>query len=249
MKTLIYQYVNPYFKNSDLSQQSIRKYCELVGADYKLYTGDIVLAGYSPGALWGIFYPFLFDLEHITQYDKICYVDADILAVKNRDNIFDVSGLISGCHNYASMSRNIETDYHDTYLHFDTSHFSKENQGIFKRLSDIAGYNSRGINTGVVLFSKPIFILLSEWLKHNQQRMLNIDPILWWELGRYDQTILNIFIASTHSAYMTNMNDKFNWRLNRVEYKDRWSATFIHYILPRNKRYLVEDFDDERILK
>jgi len=125
------------------------------------------------------------------------------------------------------------------------------NETILNSLTNIAKYNSRGINSGVVLFDKHIIKYFSEWLYDNLPYLLNIEdnnPILWRELGKYDQTIINIFIGE-NPKNMGNLNAIFNWRLNRCEYSNRWIATLIHYIIKINKHYLLEDYPNDRILK
>lgn len=251
MKKLIYQYVNPISTISEKGIQSVSKYSKLILSDHIVYNKDIVLDEIKPGNYWGVFYPFLYDLETVLKYDKICYLDTDILATTNLNDIFNNEGYISGCHNYASMRRNIETEGHDEYSHFDISEYDEKHRKVFQSLTDIAGYNSRGINSGVVLFDAKIFKNFSEWLLDNKTYLLGIEknePILWKELGKYDQTIINIFIAQ-YRKNITNLNDIFNWRLNRCNYDNRWIASLIHYIMPRNKPLLLDDFKNDKVLK
>jgi len=253
MKKLIYQYSNPTLDIANKSIQSISTYSKLIKADHIVYDKNIVINNVSPGNYWGIFYPFLYDLELLLKYDKICYIDTDVLATTHLNDIFTNEGYILGCHNYASMHRNLDTEMHDAYLHFDTSHssFSDYDKTILNSLTNIAKYNSRGINSGVVLFDKHIIKYFSEWLYDNLPYLLNIEdnnPILWRELGKYDQTIINIFIGE-NPKNMGNLNAIFNWRLNRCEYSNRWIATLIHYIIKINKHYLLEDYPNDRILK
>lgn len=237
MKKLIYQYVNPSSNISEKGIQSVSEYSKLILSDHVVYNKDIVLDGIKPGNYWGIFYPFFYDLKTILKYDKICYLDTDILATTNLNDIFNNEGYISGCHN--------------EYSHFDILEYDEKHRKVFQSLTDIAGYSSRGINSGVVLFDVKIFKNFSEWLLDNKTYLLNIEknePILWRELGKYDQTIINIFIAQ-HKKNITNLNDIFNWRLNRCDYNNRWIASLIHYIMPRNKSLLLDDFNNDKVLK
>jgi len=88
---LIYQYFcksNGMYCDVDstdyyqLSHQSIQKYCLQHNIDYELFDN-----GHKITPFYGIFVPFC--LNHIYNYDAICFIDSDILATKNSINVFD----------------------------------------------------------------------------------------------------------------------------------------------------------------
>ncbi len=92
MKKLIYQYyaeapnsgpsIKTEFNYWELSKQSVSKYAEQCDADYKFLSHPF---GHSP--FYGIFLPFI--EGWCKEYDAVCFMDSDILATTNFDNIFD----------------------------------------------------------------------------------------------------------------------------------------------------------------
>lgn len=94
MKFLIYQYYYPdptqdtamkiskdntYY---EMSRKSIKKYSEILGADYRYLTDK-----HPVSPFYGIFLPFTEGWCH--DYDAICWMDSDILATNKADNVFN----------------------------------------------------------------------------------------------------------------------------------------------------------------
>ena len=93
MKVLIYQlfkllpdseqYIDYDKSIWKLSRDSIKKYAEILDYDYKFFTDSSIHPRYSP------FHPFIESIH--LNYDKIVFIDSDVLATKNANNIISES--------------------------------------------------------------------------------------------------------------------------------------------------------------
>lgn len=244
MKTLIYQYyrnpepgynathtINPGFEYYELSKQSISKYAEKCGADYK-FLNEPLRNNIQP--FFGIFVPF-FD-EWCYEYDKICFVDSDMFATIHAENIFDHSSddFISACV-------------------VNTVHRWGAHNPAFKWFTELGG----NFNSGIVVFPRPVYSELIKYLSTLDDRMdrLVVQNDFEWLIGSLDQSQVNLFIRDQSIANNENqykiLPDIFNYHLNAriVEQRfDHDKSWLIHYHRQR-KSMMAEDFKNDAILK
>lgn len=271
MKKLIYQYTNK--ETSDLDEeyqkccyQSVQKYAEKIGADYKLYRVPFYVYKDFCDPHYGIFYPFMEELNFINQYDKICFLDYDMLVTVNAPDVFlESDASIVGCYNLTSFNTLTER-MHDFW------------QDSFIELLKITQFPSVTTNTGLVIWDKRIFETFKAWLDENweywHKRYWFDNDEEWQQIvrqmgGKNDQTMIVTFIRDMLSEqfrkeydntfpFTEHLDNRYNWRLNKFDFESRFDAYIIHYMDHYSEDYLVrteydkiipDEFKNEIILK
>ncbi len=231
MKTLIYQYYyslpkgqhtyhimkdeNQYY---EYSRQSICKYAKEKGHDYKFLNQRHEISPF-----YGIFLPFT--EGWCKDYDAICWMDADILATQNAQDIFSQYD-----------SARISAYFMKTQDRWENSNIS-ESCGWFK--------NKGHINSGVVIFPKSVYKFITNYVQ-NLQHLHDTQEKLEASLGHFDQAIVNKIVKELDSY--NQMCNHWNYHLGRYPHQDRFDTNLIHY-WRKYKTMLIEDFKDERIMK
>ncbi len=221
MRCLIYQYYE-YFDHKEsvrvsddyitLSRKSLSAYAQKCGADYRFLNEG---APHYP--YFGIFLPFL--QGWASDYDKICFVDCDVLATVNSQNVFEESSDIA-------MSANHMNDGPLVVPHIPHSdHFGTMGH----------------MNSGVVVFPKSMHKSIVEYIGD----LSYFSKLKDKSLGDYDQQVINLF-GMDHGR--GHLNHAFNYHMSRYDKEQRFDKSLIHYHRD-NKHLMFVDFKDERILK
>lgn len=231
MKTLIYQYyyslpkrerthhiMNDSNHYHDYSRRSIQKYAETYQHDYKFLNQE-----HPVSPFYGIFLPFT--EGWCKDYDAICWMDADILATEDAQDIF--------------------SQYDPNYI----SAYFMETQNRWRN-SDPNGpwgwFKDKGhINSGVVIFPRPVYEYVTEYVK-DLQHLHDTRSELETSLGNFDQAIVNKIVRDL-DVY-NEMDRHWNYHMGRYPHEERWEASLIHY-WRKYKDMLIADFNDERIMK
>ena len=135
----------------------------------------------------------LFDYEFINNYDKILYLDTDILIQKNINFIFD---LIEENKIYAIKEGCIDNDYYD-YM-----------GGITLFKDEINNYTDKsGFNSGVMLFNncieiKNLFQIIKQHMIENSSATFHDQPYFVYNAKKYNlinNTVLNDYVEITNT--------------------------------------------------
>jgi len=79
----VFSFNTPWHEPYRFSTETVRKYCQQHGIEYRLFT--------EPKVNWNHYYCERFHLvELLKEYDRVLYLDADIVATPTAENIFDV---------------------------------------------------------------------------------------------------------------------------------------------------------------
>lgn len=232
MKTLIYQYYKTpkivtknYIQTKEeyhtLSEKSIKKYAEKIGADYKLLSGDLP---YNLPPFFGIFEPFF--EGWISDYDKVCFIDSDILATIKSENIFDVTP--DDC---------LSANFMKTQNRMRKLSLKNNNFKYWK--------NKGHINSGVVVIPKNEYNDISKYLE-NIESIFDTDDVVYTSLGNFDQAFINYYVRHVDRYYDLPAN--FNYHLSREDHYKRFEQSFIHYHR-QNKVMMFDDIKRDIILK
>ena len=139
----------------------------------------------------------LFDYKYIDKYDKILYLDTDILVQKNINFIFD---LIQENKIYALGEGNIEQDENDYF----------GGKSLFK--NDASKYADKtAFNSGVMLFNncieiKNLFRRIQIHMIQDKSAKFNDQPYIVYNAKKYDlvnNTKLNDYIELTNKLPTT----------------------------------------------
>lgn len=225
MKTLIYQIFigkqNPGYKSC---MNSVKQYANKYGIDYYLQE--------EPKTILPVYFEKMLLLEKLEQYDRVAYIDADILITPNAKNIFE---------EYPKQDVFYAYDENDVSEHMDRDPYIKELTPVIEWPR-----NDKGkfvyFNTGVMIFSK---LLLPEFKKMLGGEIIPQGPRLSY-FG--EQTYYNYWLQYNHIpiksiAHSFNRMDLGNYDPNT----ERYSADFIHYAGPckyGSDKYktMVEDY-------
>lgn len=181
------------------SRDSIKTYADSIGADYKFLDKPLSVVHY------GIFIPFL--EGWCEEYDNICFIDSDVLATINADDIF--------------VEENIAPGKISTYI-------EDRNVKILHPNINFIGH----ANTGVVIFPRSVYGKFKTYIddeldSYEQIRSAGL-PDRIRAFGRFDQPFINLYIEKYGEVHV--LPPKFNWALTRLPFTDkRWSQTLIHY--------------------
>lgn len=232
MKTLIYQYYKTPVTPSDvyiqtdkeyhmISAKSIKKYAEKIGADYKLLDGDLP---HNLPPFFGIFQPFFEGWIH--DYDKVCFIDSDILATIKSDNIFNVTP--DDC-----LSANFMTTQH----RMKKLTLGNPNFSFWKKHGHI--------NSGVVVIPRSEYSDLVDYLK-DVDTIFDKSDVVYTSLGNFDQAFVNYYVRHVNRYHM--LPPKYNYHLTREDHSKRFEQDLIHYHR-KNKSLMFEDINKDMILK
>jgi lipopolysaccharide biosynthesis glycosyltransferase len=202
-----------------LSEKSIRRYAERIGADF------IKQDKFVFNVDWGIssdnlrskqqrlswiqkFY--IFDL--LKKYDRILYLDSDILVTPNAPDIFEAY-----------------CDEKTIYMASESKHSSDQQDilNIFSVLGkiphweiDTTHHSYKYYNSGVILFSRECHL----------EHYFNLDEVkkIFNSVRLLDQTYINYLIFKYHLTH-ASLDDKFNWTALFCDHSTRSNAYFIHH--------------------
>jgi len=232
MKKLIYQYYKtPEFVTKNyiqtqeeyhtISERSFKKYAQKIGADYKLLNGNLP---HNLPPFFGIFQPFFEKWMH--DYDKVCFVDSDILATIHSKDIFE-----------------------DTPNDCLSANFMKTHERMRKltlRNNNFKYWKNKGhINSGVVVIPKSEYDDLLEYLK-NIESIFDTNDVVYTSLGNFDQAFVNYYVRHVDRYY--DLPPRYNYHLSREDHSKRFEQDFIHYHR-KNKVMMFEDIKRDIILK
>lgn len=140
----------------------------------------------------------LFDYELIDEYEKILYLDTDILVQKNINFIFD---LIEENKIYAFGEGDISNDKDDFF----------GGKSLF--INEINNYKDKSaFNSGVMLFNncfeiKNLFKIIKNHMLKNKSAKFNDQPYFVYNAKKYNlinNTILNNYVELTNQMPKTN---------------------------------------------
>jgi lipopolysaccharide biosynthesis glycosyltransferase len=209
-RNLIYQvFIGKPNAGYETCLKSVRDYTDKYGIDYFIQT--------VPRTAIGAYFEKMFLVEKLGQYDRVAYIDADILVTPHAQNIFE---------KYPNPNVFYAYDENDVSEHMDRDPYVKE-------LTPVIPWpkNSRGkfvyFNTGVMIFSKP---LLNEFNK-----MFSFDTIPKGPRVNYfaEQTYYNYWLQNSVIPFVS-LDHSFN-RMDLGLYDPRnvrYEANFIHYAGP-----------------
>lgn len=229
MKKLIYQYFSGTSEYHEKSSQSIKAYAKALGAEYKLYNASVPYSMY-----YGTFAPF-FD-ESYKDYDVILYVDCDVLATKNCEDIFESAEENKIGMHHMAMCPYVSSEKKDAVI------------SMAKAYNVTQWFDKGHGNAGTVLFPSSVYNDFCKYIEklgdHHQiakkRAALNHLPF-----GGYDQYVINRFNADRQDS--TYLSWIFNYHLNQYDHNKRTEATLIHYH-GGNKKLLHQDFEQPFIL-
>ena len=232
MKTLVYQYYKTpevvtknYIQTKEkyytLSEKSIKKYAHKIGADYKLLSGDLP---YNLPPFFGIFQPFF--EGWVNDYDKICFIDSDILATINSDDIFK-----------ATPDDCLSANFMKTHSRMSRLSLRDNNFKYWK--------NKGHINSGVVVIPQSEYADLLKYLG-DVESIFDTNDTVYTSLGNFDQAFVNYYVRHVDRYY--DLPPKFNYHLSREDHSKRFEQDFIHYHR-KNKEMMFEDIKRDIILK
>ena len=229
MKTLIYQYyyTPPERERSHHMLDDSNEYYELSRRSISAYAESIgadykyLTQKHPVSPFYGIFLPFT--EKWCYDYDAICFIDSDILATTHARNVFE-----------HSMPDRISASF--------LRSMRRWRQPLFEWWAD-KGH----INSGVVVFPHSVYNKVYSWVGGDKlQYEFDNRTVLETSLGNFDQAIVNK-IARDHNKYL-DLDNSFNYNLIWDPKPDRWQKDLIHYHR-ENKPLMIEDFNDERIMK
>jgi lipopolysaccharide biosynthesis glycosyltransferase len=228
MKTAIFQILIGPTRGQEYCIKSVLNYCKKYNIEHFL-SQEVKING--PHIMFEKYQ--LFNLLN-AGYDRVLYLDADVLITPNAENIFE---------KYFKMDKFYAYDENDKPEWMDRDNY------IYENISNIEWpINQKGkkqyFNAGIMLFSKEVFS------KYPYAFNLNDIPN-WpnlWYFG--EQTIVNYWIAKNKIPF-ESIDYSFN-RMDLGEYdlkNDRYNANFIHYAGPckygngNKNETIAEDFE------
>lgn len=227
MKTLIYQYYKKIPKEKrthhiikddddyfEYSKRSIKAYANKYGHDYKFMDNEHPITPF-----YSIFNPFTEGWA--SDYDAICWIDADILATTKAEDVF--------------------TQYHPDKI----SVYFMKSQNRWRNKKMFSWFQDKGhINSGVVIWPRNCYKFIQEYL--DLEKEIHNRTVLETSLGNFDQAVVNKIVREMDSY--KEMSNRWNYHLGRYNHNERWEANLIHY-WRKHKNMLINDFSDNRILK
>lgn len=224
MSVLIYQLFKPLPESEQyvkydrrtwlMSSQSIKKYAETLGHEYRFFDDSNIHPRYSP------FHPFVENLHK--DYEKIVFVDSDVLATRN------VRDIAKGSSNaMISIKQSVSGPLF-------VPKFAEQPEGwVLKNWSEL--------NSGVVVFPRAQYENVEKILPQIEK----YQRIGSWDRGGWDQEIL-FDLAKTHGYY--DLDFRYNYMMTYYKHRYRFEQTLIHYHYNK-KDLLIQDFSHQEILK
>lgn len=211
MRTAVFQFLIGPSNGQEYCIKSIGKYCQKYGIEHYISDQRVIN---GPHIMFEKYQ--LFSLLN-SGIDRVLYLDADIMATPNAENIFD---------KYNNNDILYAYDENDHPEWMDRDKYIYENLSNVKWPQNIKN-KKQYFNAGVLLFSKNLL----EQCK-NSFRLNDIPewPDIWY-FG--EQTIVNYWVAKNGIPfesidYKFNRMDLGNYDLNNERYK----SNFIHYAGP-----------------
>lgn len=240
-KHLIYQYYDkPVSLDNpqtywDKSCKSLKKYSEIVEADYFLYKGG---APFCPH--FGLFLPFLDGKA--SYYDSVLYVDCDVLATDTEHtlNIFE--------ENFSDIAA----------WHMNTGPMAPGIQHVVQ--NQFPWYKEGAVNTGVVLVPSSEYHALKNyiesdgglekmWAKNKYNPKSSCYKQKQNTYGGGDQQVLNQYSIDRGKKF-SSLPYNYNYHMLRLKKENNLFATLIHYHRSSgNDKLMHEDFIKEFIAK
>jgi O-methyltransferase len=144
----------------------------------------------------------IFSYENIDKYEKILYLDTDILVAKSLNNLFDLE--ISSDKIYALEEGTIEHDYHGGQF--------------FNESKDLRSKNLTAFTSGILFFKntnaiKDLFVSINQHIqdyiyeKHNPIPICLDQPFIIYNAiiqNKYDNQILKDYVQNKHDNILTD---------------------------------------------
>ena len=211
MKLAIFQFLIGPPKGQQHCIKTVNSYCQKFGIDHYL-SQEIRVHG--PHVMFEKYQ--LFNLLD-NGYDRVLYLDADIMITPSAKNIFEIysdnKGIIAYDENYPNEAMD-----RDNYIYENSSNIAWPKNKYNKK---------RYFNAGVMIFSKEII--------KKYPSAFNLDDIPNWPDIWYfgDQTIVNYWVTKNQIPF-NELDYQFNRMHLGVEDPNncRYQANFIHYAGP-----------------
>jgi len=211
MKTAIFQILIGPSRNQEYCIDSVKKYCSKYNIDHFISTKCLINGPHIMFEKYQLF--------HLLQseYERVLYLDADILITPNAKNIFEI---------YNDENKFYAYDENDLSEHMDRDKYIFENDSSIEWPKNNKN-KKQYFNGGVMLFSKK---MLNDFIK-----AFSFSDIPNWNDIYYfgDQTIINYWIAKNKIKFET-IDHSFNrMDLGKMDEKnERFNSNFIHYAGP-----------------
>jgi hypothetical protein len=217
VETASFNYVN-------LSLDSIGAYARKYGYERRFESKTIV----PFSEFYGIFLPFL--EGWCWDYDSICFVDCDIMASTEAENIYD----------YVSM------DTINAYVQPSLSMVAHETDSRFEFYRQKMG---GWVNSGVVVFPKSIYSDLIYFLKDLPEYFEMRMQTYPMSIGFFDQFVVNEFIRLNGS--WNALPEKFNYIHGHpdVWHQIKEEEAQLHHYHRKSKEKMLQAFESGKILK
>jgi len=189
--------------------EAMKKYSDKCGADFIKITHPII-------NFHSIYFEKFFFIDLLERYDRVLYLDADVLVTPNAKNIFDEypDEEFFVAYNETDYNENMDRDFCVNPLLPYYPNWPIDNKGKL-----------RYFNSGVMLLSKGHLKYLKDFRNvPNIPGVINIFP---------DQTYLNYIISSNNVPFI-DLDYLFN-RMHlgkKDESGERFNSNFIHYAGP-----------------
>jgi len=157
-----------------LSKQSISKYAEKCNVEYKFLDHYI---GYS--TFYGIFLPFLEYWAH--DYDAVCFVDSDVLATVNFENVF--THMQPDCVNISLTGTKSNNEWLDQQGGIANSGVVIFPKNIYGDITDFV-LNNINKNSGRGKWGNWDQLIINRFLVHSK-KVNNLPKQFNWHMGKY----------------------------------------------------------------
>ncbi len=211
MKVAAFQFLIGPPRGQQFCMQSVNNYCSKYNIDHFLSTECLVKGPHIMFEKYQLFHLLKND------YDRVLYLDADIMITPNAKNIFNEYSDLNCLYAYDESDKTEWMD-RDKYIHNEKDNLEWPINKNGKK---------RYFNAGVMLFSKNIFNqCLSSFLLSDIPNWPEI-----WYFG--EQTIVNYWITKNKIPFQS-LDYSFNrMDLGNYDYEEnRFQANFIHYAGP-----------------
>jgi len=186
MPQLIYQYyvnkpkseshISVDFPYWELSKKSISKYAENCHADYRFLEDE-----HLTNPFYGIFLPFLQGWCHA--YDKVCFIDSDVLAVSTAKNIFEISS--DDCVTVSQLAHQRGHPYFKNKGGYVNTGITVIPRAIY---NDFTKYATDMIDKKIPMkYGGHDQYIVNEYIA-SRDKFCSLDTEFNWHMTRYDQT-------------------------------------------------------------
>ena len=200
----------------------MKGYARRVGADFQEMKATKIAEQLSP------YYEKTQIYDLLDTYDRVLFIDADILIAPDAPNLFD------DCPKETVAAVSVEGVY---------SAVEKEKQSLNKVLGKL-DWNKEYFNSGVVMFPRVHRVLLNrtdglieKWIKAKESGTV---------VGLNDQSVFN-YRVNARNIPMHYIDPSFNYTKAWGEFESRFSKHFIHYAGMKGNRLLRIKIDNRII--